>query len=79
MTCAECRYFQRSNDAAGRCHRNAPLVIAAVQAAEDWKWPSVSEDDWCGKYAPRKTEQQARPFVLGSGPLGWPAPKEQDK
>lgn len=50
MICKMCKFFQEVYpDNWGRCHRYAPQPILADNA-EEWVWPPVGIDDFCGEY-----------------------------
>lgn len=45
--CADCRFFTADTARRGACRFNPP------QWADDWGFPVVKADDWCGKFQPR--------------------------
>lgn len=49
MECQYCKFYEKVMDTWGRCHRYAPRPILAEQE-EDWAWPDVTFDDFCGDY-----------------------------
>ena len=63
MCCANCVYFERSEDGYGECRRHAPQPNAAMfipkaeaigQIKTDIHWPKVYNNNWCGQFGAHK-------------------------
>ncbi len=66
MSCANCAFFERTNEGFGECRRHAPQPNAAVFVTKnesigaiktDIHWPKVYNSNWCGQFSVRKKSQ----------------------
>jgi len=76
MGCANCAFFERTNEGYGECRRHAPQPNACVfvtkndtigKVKTDIHWPKVYDSNWCGQFSVRKKAQSktvAKPVVI---------------
>ncbi len=66
MCCANCAFFERTNEGYGECRRHAPQpnACAFVTKTEaigtvktDIHWPKVYNSNWCGQFDIHKKTQ----------------------
>ncbi|MBW8035351.1 MAG: hypothetical protein FVQ79_06920 [Planctomycetes bacterium] len=66
MCCANCAFFERTNEGYGECRRHAPQPNACAfitknesigSVKTDVHWPKVYNSNWCGQFNIRKKTQ----------------------
>lgn len=45
--CDKCRFYKKDTGYEGNCHEVPPTF-----QRDEWNWPEVYGDAWCGKFAP---------------------------
>jgi len=67
MSCANCLFFEHTDEQFGECRRHAPqpnssFFVTKMQSVgsikTDIHWPKVFLTSWCGQFAARKKSQQ---------------------
>lgn len=58
--CLTCRFYDEIDEAGGMCRRYPPVKFrikaVKVELPEDWRFPSVWSNDWCGEWRAKRTE-----------------------
>ncbi len=52
-TCGGCRWFDHAFGSTGYCHRYPPRPLTFGTEEEEWVWPTVETEDFCGEHRPR--------------------------
>ncbi|MCI0499067.1 MAG: hypothetical protein L0Y36_05235 [Planctomycetales bacterium] len=67
ISCANCVYYEKTEETHGECHRYAPHPNSAMyvpkadsvgQIKFDIHWPRVYDNNWCGQFGSRKKPGQ---------------------
>lgn len=56
--CKDCVYFNKIGEHSGQCRERPPEIVETTRyvcpeikvPCSKTEWPTVNEDDWCGKY-----------------------------